>query len=77
MKTLLAVIQLLPALIQAVKQVEEFIPIPGQGKAKLEMILGVIDDTYEDARAIMPTIAKVVARIVSLANATGVFRKAE
>ena len=74
MKTLLMILRLIPALIQAVKAAEDFIPLPGAGKEKLDMILGIITDTYEDAKAIVPAITKVVARIVSAANVTGVFK---
>lgn len=75
MKTLLTILQMLPALIQAVKQVEEFVPVPGAGKQKLDLIIGIIEDTFEDAKGMLPTIAKVVGRIVNLANSTGVFAK--
>lgn len=75
MKTLLTIIQMLPALIQAVRQIEEFVPLPGAGKQKLELILGIVEDTVDDAKSMIPTIAKVVGRIVGLANAAGVFAK--
>jgi len=73
MKTLILMLQLLPAIIQAVRAAEEFIPIGGQGQKKLEFVLGVIEDVYDDAKKIVPLVTKIVARIVSLANATGVF----
>ena len=75
MKTLILMLQLIPAIIQAVRAAEEFIPLPGQGQKKLEFILGVIEDTYKDAAAIVPFVTKVIARLVSLANATGIFSK--
>lgn len=75
MKTLIAVLQLIPALISAIKAAEEFIPLPGMGQQKLDMVLGVITDTYADASSIIPAVTKAVARIVGLANATGVFKK--
>lgn len=73
MKTLIFILQLIPSIIEAVKAAEAFIPLPGQGKAKLEFVLGVIQDTYHDAAGIIPIITKVIARIVGLANVTGVF----
>ena len=75
MQTLITILKLIPALIEAIKAAEQFIPLPGQGKSKLDMILGVITDTYEEAANILPAITKVIARIVAAANATGVFGK--
>jgi hypothetical protein len=75
MKTLIAILQLIPSIIAAVKAAEEFIPLPGQGQSKLDFILGVITDTYEDAKGLIPTITKIIARIVNLANVTGIFKK--
>lgn len=74
MKTFLQVMAMLPGIISAVKQAEEFIPLPGQGKAKLDFTLGVISDTVDAAGEILPVVAKVVARVVDLANATGAFQ---
>ncbi len=65
MKTLLMILQLLPAIIGAVKAAEELVPLPGQGKAKLDFILGVIADTGADVSAILPVITAIVARIVA------------
>lgn len=75
MNTLILILKLIPSIIAAVKAAEEFVPLPGQGKAKLDMILGIISDVYDDAKSIAPLIAKAVARIVELANAAGVFKK--
>lgn len=75
MKNIIAILQLLPVIVTAVKTVEEIIPIPGQGKAKLELILGIIQDTGEDVGAILPLITKTIARIVGTFNAIGIFKK--
>lgn len=74
MNTLLSIIKLLPAIIDAVKAAEQFVPISGAGKAKLEFVLGVIQDTSADLGALTETITKVITRIVSLGNATGVLK---
>jgi len=73
MKTLLQILQLLPELIKAVLAVETLLPLPGRGPEKLTLVLGVIEDTQADVKGILPTITKVIARIVGFANATGVF----
>lgn len=52
MKTLVVILQLIPSIIAAVKAAKQFVPICGQGKAKLDFVLGVIDDVYEDSVAI-------------------------
>lgn len=74
MQTLILILQLIPTLIKAVQAAEEFIPIPGQGKAKLDMILGAITDVYSGASSIIPQITSVITRIVSAANTVGLFK---
>lgn len=74
MKTLIMLLQLVPSIIAAVKAVEEFVPLPGQGKTKLDFVLGVITDVYEGAKDLIPNIIKIIARVVDLGNITGVFK---
>jgi len=74
MKTLLRVLQLLPGIIEAVRLIEALVPIPQTGKQKLEAVLGIITDTTSDVGDLIPAIVKIVARIVGLANTTGVFK---
>jgi hypothetical protein len=74
MATLLAILRMLPDLISAIQSVEEFAPLPGNGKAKLDLVLGIITDVYADASKLTPQITVVVARIVAFANALGIFR---
>jgi len=76
MGTLVSILQLIPALIKAVQAAEEFAPLPGQGKAKLDFILGIITDSYADAVKLIPLITSVVTRIVGLANSLGIFKPA-
>lgn len=76
MKTFLLIVQMLPAIVEAVKTAEQFVPLPGAGRAKLDFILGLITDTVGDVSENIAAIQKAVARIVALANATGVFGKA-
>ena len=74
MSTLIAILSLIPNLIKSVQAAEEFAPLPGQGKVKLDFVLGVITDVYADAQKIIPLITSVVARIVGLANTLGIFK---
>ena len=43
MQTLLTIAQLLPAVIAAIKAIEEAIPGSGQGEAKLAAVRGIIE----------------------------------
>jgi hypothetical protein len=70
------ILKLLPALMEAVKATEAFVPGAGQGKAKLDFVLGTVSDIYADAAAVMPQVTNTINRIVSLANAVGLFQKA-
>ena len=75
MKVFLQIIQLLPGIIAAVRHVEDFVPVSGAGAAKLDFILGILADTVGDVSALIEPITKVINRIVSLANAVGIFKK--
>ena len=66
--------QLIPSIIAAIKSLEEFIPASGAGKDKLAVIRQIIESTYEGAKEAMPTIEKVIATLVDLANKYGVFK---
>jgi hypothetical protein len=74
MKTLIRVFQLLPGIIEAVKAMENFVPLPKQGQAKLDAILGIVKDTYGDIEDLVPIVTKIIGRIVALGNKTGVFQ---
>ena len=69
------ILQLIPSLIKAVVAAEEFIPIPGQGKAKLDFILNTISSVYSGAVSLIPQITAVIGHIVTLGNAAGVLSK--
>ena len=71
MKTLVQIVQMLPTLIDAVKAAEAAVPVSGQGKAKLDFVLGTIQDAYGEVSTLLPQITSVVGRIVSLFNSTG------
>lgn len=75
MKTLIAVLQLLPVIIDAVKALESAIPLPGKGKDKLDTILGIVSDVAGDVTSLIPAITATIARVVALFNKTGLFGK--
>jgi hypothetical protein len=74
MSILLTILNLFPAILKAVQEVENFAPLSSNGKAKLGLVLGVITDVYADAGKILPQITTVITRIVSFANAVGIFK---
>lgn len=73
---------LLPIIVQTIKSVEEVLPGPGQGPAKLETVktmmqnavaaAGNIEVTFEQ---LWPAMQSVIAILVSAYNASGVFKK--
>lgn len=67
------VLGLLPALITAIKAIEDAIPGAGQGEQKLSAIRQIIESVDESSREIWPMLQKVVSILVSTFNATGVF----
>lgn len=75
MKVLLLVIQIVPALIQLIKSIEDILPNAGLGTDKLEAVRKIIEATYEGAAEIWPTIEKVIGVLVALFNKTGLFKK--
>ena len=77
MATFLAILKMLPAILDAVRSLEAFAPIPEQGKAKLDLILGIANDVGGDALKMVPIITGLVNRIVAFANAVGIFPKAQ
>jgi hypothetical protein len=69
------ILALVPALIEAIKAIEEAIPGQGKGEAKLAAIRGIIEASYEHASNIMPVVERVIKVLVDTFNAVGVFRK--
>ena len=75
MEKLLTILKLLPAIIVAIKAIEDAIPESGKGKEKLAAIRGIIEAVDSSATVLWPQIAATVGVLVNLFNATGVFKK--
>jgi len=84
MKTLLAILKLLPVVLEAVRAVESAIPLPGQGTKKLDLILEVLKSAYDASSALakefswqklVSIVVPMIARIVDLHNELGLFTK--
>ena len=86
MQTLLAWLKLFPAILSAVRGLEDAIPFPTAGKAKLDLLLSVIKTAYDAEQAISKEIPwERLASIVTTAakviveglNTLGVFHKSQ
>jgi hypothetical protein len=84
MNTLLNILKLFPLVLSAVKAVEEAIPLPGQGKKKLDLILDVLKSAYDGSTdlakqfswdKLVAIVVPMIAKIVDLHNALGLFQK--
>ena len=76
------VLALLPTIIDAIKALEGAFPVPGQGAAKLQALRNIIASAYEIAadatvsfEKLWPAIQSTISSVVSVANATGLFKK--
>jgi len=69
-------LKLVPALIAAIRAIEEAIPGQGKGEAKLAAVREIIEQADETAKGVWPMIAATVGTLVKLMNVTGAFRKA-
>ena len=73
--TATTLLQLLPAIITAIKAIEEAIPGKGQGEAKLAAIREILESVSGQAAVLWPYVEKSISVLVGLFNATGVFQK--
>ncbi len=84
MNALLNILKLFPLVLSAVRAVEEAIPLPGQGKKKLDLILDVLKSAYDGSTdlakqfswdKLVAIVVPMIAKIVDLHNALGLFQK--
>ena len=73
MKTLLLVIQLIPAVMNLVKAIEEALPEAGFGAEKLEAVKEILQTSYDGITEIWPIVEKIIAIVVNMFNKTGKF----
>lgn len=81
LSVLKTLISLFPLIIQAVQAIESAFPQGSQGAAKLDAVKGVIQSAYgavqnveQPFESMWPAIQGVVSTVVTLANATGLFK---
>ena len=84
MNTLLIILKIFPLVLAAVKAVEEAIPLPGQGKKKLDLVLDVLKSAYDAGtdlstsfswEKLLTVVVPMIAKIVDLHNELGLFTK--
>ena len=84
MNILLIILQIFPLVLAAVQAVEQAIPLPGQGNKKLELVLDVVKSGFDASadlakqfswQKLLTVVVPMVARIVDLHNALGLFQK--
>lgn len=75
MNVVIMILQLIPALIQAMRAIEEAIPGQGQGEAKLSAIRQILEAVDAGAAKYWPQLQATIGVLVNLFNTAGVFRK--
>lgn len=69
------ILNLIPALITAMRAIEEAIPGQGKGEDKLAAIRAILEATNAQIGALWPMIQTVIGILVALFNKTGTFAK--
>jgi len=85
MSTLLIILRILPLVLDAIRSIEAAIPLPGQGKKKLDLVLDILRTAYDggvvDAarelswEKLVTIVVPMIAKIVGLHNELGLFQK--
>ena len=75
MDKILLVLKLLPAIIGAIKALEEGLSGAGLGAQKLDALRQILELTDSSVKNLWPTIEGVVKVVVNLFNVTGAFVK--
>lgn len=76
MSNIVIVLQLIPALIAAIKAIEDAIPGSGMGEQKLAAVRAMLEVIDGSISKLWPQISGVIGVLVGLFNAAGVFKKA-
>jgi hypothetical protein len=76
MSNIVIVLQLIPALIAAIKAIEDAIPGSGMGEQKLAAVRAMLEVIDGSVSKLWPQISGVIGVLVNLFNTVGVFKKA-
>lgn len=75
MNTIVTILNLLPALITAIKAIEDAIPGSGQGEQKLAAVRAILEAVDGSVAKLWPQISAVIGVLVGLFNRTAVFKQ--
>lgn len=75
MNTLATILNLLPAIIAAIKAIEEAIPGEGQGEKKLAAVRQILEIADGSMKDLWPKLSGIIGVLVGLLNTTGAFGK--
>lgn len=75
MNKFMQIAQLVGAIGEIVTAVEKAVPIPKQGNAKLDAVLGIAKDAFGLAADQIPVATVIVNRWVALFNSIGTFKR--
>ena len=76
MNTVIMILNLIPALIAAMKAIEDAIPGAGKGEEKLAAVRQILEAVDSGASKYWPQIQAVIGVLVGLFNRTGAFKTA-
>ena len=76
MQNIVIILQLIPALIAAMRAIEEAVPGQGQGEQKLAAIRGILEAVDAGVVKYWPQLQSVIGVLVGLFNKTGAFKTA-
>ena len=86
MNTLLLILRIFPLVLTVVRAVEEALPLPGQGRKKLDLILDMLKTAYDGStdltkqfsfEKLVALVVPMIARIVDLHDELGLFQKTQ
>ena len=73
MNILMTIINIIPALIAAIKAIEAAVPGAGKGEEKLAAVRGILESVDASYSALWPRLQPVVGVLVDLYNKTKTF----
>lgn len=73
MNTLMTIINLIPALIAAIKAIEAAVPGTGKGEEKLIAVRGILENVDASYSSLWPRLQPIVGVLVNLFNRTKAF----
>lgn len=68
------VLELLPAIIAAIKAIEAVLPEANKGVEKLALVRGIITGTGDEATKNWPMIESTINKLVAFFNKLGIFK---